>query len=362
MDKEPLTQFQPITDISITPTNQSVQLARIAQMADEAVRASTFQREQQELSANTKKRHKYDLAIFKEFLADLGYQDCSVEILMNEPAAWFFITHGLIELFKQWQLKQGYAIGTINNRLATVRKYAAMARDAGVLSREKYAQIQDFAKPISPKQAINIDSERTVIRKGYKKAAAIPFTSEEVNLLISEHPDTPIGARDAFLMALLFRMILRCGEVAGLSLDNYNRRTGELKFYRPKVKDTTNLKLPPDIKALADKYFEVCKPDDPARNPTRCLIMGSNNKGMVIYTMRERSITRRVEVLCERILGIKGASAHDGRHSGATELVRGGTTIDVLMKIGGWKRSDTPMRYINAQKIANEGAKYGKVE
>lgn len=344
------------------PTNQSLQLARIAEMADEAVRASTFQRKQQELSDNTKKRHKHDLAVFKEFLAELGYQECSVEILMNEPAAWSFISYGLVEMFKQWQLNQGYAIGTINNRLATVRKYATMARDAGVLSREKHALIQDFAKPISPDQAINIDSERAVIRKGYKKAVAVPFTSEEVNLLISEHPDTPIGIRDAFLMALLFRMILRCGEVAKLSLSNYNRHTGELKFYRPKVKITTNLKLPPDIKALADKYFAVCKPDDPVRNPTRCLIMGSNNKGQVLYTMQERSITRRVEVLCERILGIKGASAHDGRHSGTTELVKGKTDIKTVMEIGGWKTPVMPLRYVNAQKIANEGATYGKVE
>jgi len=342
-------------------SNQT-QLARVAQMADEAMRATTFSRYQKKLAKNTRERHKTDLKQFNAFLLELGHENCSVERLMNDAEAWRYVTHGLIEFFKEWLLNQGYAIGTVNVRIGVVRKYTSLACDAGTITVEEHALIQKLAKPISPNEAINIDNERAVIRKGYKKAVAVPFTSEEVNLLISEHPDTPIGARDAFLMALLFRMILRCGEVAKLSLENYNRRTGELKFYRPKVKITTNLKLPPDIKALADKYFAVCKPDDPVRNPTRCLLMGSNNKGQVLYTMQERSITRRVEVLCERILGIEGASAHDGRHSGTTELVKGKTDIKTVMEIGGWKTPAMPLKYVNAQKIANEGATYGKVE
>jgi integrase len=341
-------------------SNQS-QLAQVAQMADEAVRANTFKDYQEGIAENTKTRQKYDLIVFNKFLGELGYQ-CDVDTLMTDISSWAFITYGMIELFKQWQLQQGYAIGTVNVRIGTVRKYATLAYDAGVISSERYDRIQAKAKLVSPKQAVRIDEKRPVIRRGYKKATAIPFTSEQVDRLISEHPDTPIGARDAFLMVLLYRLILRCGEVARLSLDNYNRRTGTLRFYRPKVDKWTNLELPPDLKAMADRYFEVCKPDDPVRNPTRCLIMGSNNKGQVLYTMQERSITRRVEVLCERILGVSNASAHDGRHSGTTELVRGGTDIETVMAIGGWATPTIPLKYVNAQKVANKGAKYGKVE
>jgi site-specific recombinase XerD len=331
-------------------------------MADEVVRANTFKTYQEGIAENTKTRHKYDLIVFNKFLAEVANYQCDIELLMTDISSWAFITYGMIELFKQWQLQQGYAIGTVNVRIGTIRKYATLAHDAGVISSDRYDKIQTRAKPVSPKQAVRIDEKRPIIRKGYKKATAVPFTSEQVDRLIFEHPNTPIGARDAFLMVLLYRMILRCGEVARLTLDSYNQQTGELKFYRPKVHEWTNLKLPPNLKIVADRYFEVCKPDDPVRNPTRCLVMGSNNKGQVLYTMQERSITRRVEVLCERILGIKGASAHDGRHSGTTELVKGKTDIKTVMEIGGWKTPAMPLKYVNAQKIANEGATYGKVE
>jgi hypothetical protein len=50
---------------------------------------------------------------------------------LTTPAAWQSITYGLIETFVRWQLQQGYAIGSINVWLATIKKYCALATKAG---------------------------------------------------------------------------------------------------------------------------------------------------------------------------------------------------------------------------------------
>ena len=52
--------------------------------------------------------------------------------LYEEARAWRGVTWGLVEAFKVWQLQQGYAIGSINGRLSTVRTFARLAAKAGV--------------------------------------------------------------------------------------------------------------------------------------------------------------------------------------------------------------------------------------
>ena len=57
--------------------------------------------------------------------------------------------------------------------------------------------------------------------------------------------------------------------------------------------------------------------------------MGSRKNGALTGSLKERSLTERVRVLCE-VIGIEGASAHDGRHSWATRAVKAGTNMRVL--------------------------------
>jgi hypothetical protein len=41
--------------------------------------------------------------------------------LYDNPQAWRGVTWRIVEAFKAWQLQQGYAIGSIDGRLSTVR-------------------------------------------------------------------------------------------------------------------------------------------------------------------------------------------------------------------------------------------------
>jgi hypothetical protein len=51
----------------------------------------------------------------------------AVDDLYHDPAAWSGMSNGLVEGFVQWQLKQGYAIGSINMRLSTMWLYCKLA-------------------------------------------------------------------------------------------------------------------------------------------------------------------------------------------------------------------------------------------
>jgi hypothetical protein len=51
----------------------------------------------------------------------------------------------LVAAFVQWQLSQGYAIGSINVRLSTIKTYAKLASQAGALHPTEYAMIRTVA-------------------------------------------------------------------------------------------------------------------------------------------------------------------------------------------------------------------------
>ena len=72
-----------------------------------------------------------------------------------------------------------------------------------------------------------------------------------------------------------------------------------------------------------------------------------------------RALTKRVELLGRRA-GLKGLSAHDGRHFWATFKANNNTPINRLMDAGGWSSPAMPLRYIESAHIANKGT--AKVE
>ena len=126
------------------------------QAANEAASQAIFATYKGMKSANTLRRHAADLTLFTLFLRDAGV---AVGDLLNAPAAWRFISWGFVEAFSAWQLKQGYAIASINGRLSTVKVYAGLACKAGVISPEvkiMIASVQGYAR----KEIRHIDEKR----------------------------------------------------------------------------------------------------------------------------------------------------------------------------------------------------------
>lgn len=306
-------------------------------------------------SENTLRAQRDDLAVWAEYLnaATNGAHTPAIEALETDSGAWRGVTWGLVTGFVQWMLKQGYAMVSVNRRLATVRVYCKLAAQAGVIDTTQAALISTV-RGYGGKDAKRIDERRETTRRSTKKVQHISLTADQVKRLKTEHPDTPQGRRDALLMCLLLDHGLRVGEVALLTVDAfYTDESGTFSFYRPKVGKEQRHRLSDDTLRALSAYMQH---DAPERGS---LLFRPSAKGGQLKTgagISERNLSERVRTLGKRI-GIENLSAHDCRHSWATRAVAAGTDAFALRDAGGWSSLAMPSRYVEAAAIANERVK-----
>ena len=116
-----------------------------------------------------------------------------VDHLYTDPSQWQGITFALVEHFSEWQLGKGYAIASINGRLATIKKYAALACQLRVLPSDELFRIREV-KGFRRVEGRRLDLQRSVTRIGEKKAEPT-FLMEAQLAALFQVPDlrTPQG-------------------------------------------------------------------------------------------------------------------------------------------------------------------------
>jgi integrase len=322
-------------------------LAELGQIANHFAGHSAFADYRRRLDPNTLTRQHYDLALWCVYLEDAGLS-LRVDDLLKTPESWTGTTHGLLRGFVEWMLLDGFATGTINVRLSTVRTYAKLAAAAGALPATELALIEQV-KGYSLTEGQNVDAQRERTRKGAKKAQPV-LISAEYRTLLKQQPDTPQGRRDALLMCLLLDHGLRCGEAADITPQQISLSTGLMTFTREKSKRKQVHKLTGDTLLALLRYYEVVTPEQRLLVGSRKGHDGQHLEG----SMGRRAITKRVRTLGLRI-GLVGLSAHDCRHAWVEAAIRGKTDIKALQDAGGWNSPAMPLRYAAAAEVANEG-------
>ncbi len=325
-------------------------LAQLSRVQDDVASKEAFNEYQRGIDKNTKKRQRHDLILFCQYIRKYGVF-IEVEDLLSKPESWNGITYGLVASFVRWMTDEGFAIGSINVRLSTVKVYIKLATMAGYVNEEELAKVL-LVKGYRYKQGKQIDDKREVKRRGDKKAKPITLTKEQMDLLKQQHPDTPQGRRDTLLMCLLLNNGLRCGELADMTIDNIDVSSRIMTFEREKIEEEQKHKLNPETYLALIRYLEVYQ-------PTRALLAGSTRHGKLEGVMSRRAITKRVQILGKLILDIDNLSAHDCRHACVDAMIRGGTDYKTIQETGGWTNLAMPMRYAAKAKIANEGVKLG---
>ena len=328
-------------------------MAQAGQVANEQAARIAFEDHTSRKADNTIRRKIADLALFEQYLNSAGV---SAAGLYDNPQAWRGITWGIVEGFKVWQLQQGYAIGSINGRLSTVRTYAKIAAKVGAISAQEsilIASVQGYAS----KEAKHIDEKRKAdgmkTRVGAKKAEAVTIPEDIAQALKAQPATTGQGRRDALIMCLLLDHGLRVSEIAILTRKNFDMKTGTFTFYRPKVNKTQTHEMTADTRKAAAAYFKY---DAPAEG----ILWRKSNKGtgklgkQLSNTSATRALTKRVELL-GRHAGVERLSAHDARHYAATYEARNNTPVNRLVDMFGWNSPAMALRYIEAAHIANEG-------
>ena len=351
------------TDIVLS--GQAGAIAVAGQVANHYAAGNSFTEYTSRKADNTLRAQLGDLETWTEYLcAATNGADCpDAETLQTRPEAWRGVTWGLVKGFVQWMLSEGYAIGTINRHLATVRVYCKLAAQAGVIGATEAAMIRTV-QSYGGKDAKRIDERRETTRrptkrgtggKSTKKAAHVAISLDQAKALKAQ-PETPQGRRDALLMALLLDHGLRVGEVAILTVDAFQTdENGVFDFYRPKVGKQQKHRLSDDTLRAVKAYMQH---DAPARGS---LLFRQSVKGGRLTDdagISERNLSERVRTLGKRV-GIPNLSAHDCRHSWATRAVAGKTDAFALRDAGGWASLAMPSRYVEAAAIANERVTLG---
>lgn len=332
---------------------ETTAVALAGQIANGHAAQAAFADYQSRKADNTLRRQRADLALFAQFLGAAGIPDAPTgDDLYSTPGAWRGVTWGLVEAWRNWMLREGYSVGSVNVRLSTVKGYSKLAAKAGALGAADLAMVRNVTG-YSHREALRVDDRREVTRKGAKKAAAVSVTPAQIKAL-KKQPNTPQGRRDAVIIALLADHGLRVSELAGLAVTDVDLARGTLTFYRPKVDLTQTHALTRDAKRALRAYIEAG--DAPAVGLLLRASHGANRLGAA--GVSERNLSERVRTL-GAARGIDGLSAHDLRHAWATTAARNGTPIDRLQDAGGWTSPAMPLRYVETARIANEGVRLG---
>src|SRR5947209_7377353 len=112
-----------------TPAPAEDSLALVGALADAYAQAHVLVTYRERQSPNSRRRQLADLRLFCTYLRAVGVGR-QAEVLATDPAAWRGVTGGLVEGFVRWQVEQGYAIGSINIRLSTIKVYCNLAARA----------------------------------------------------------------------------------------------------------------------------------------------------------------------------------------------------------------------------------------
>jgi integrase len=323
------------------------------QAADIAATADILGDYQRRKSEETLRRLGADIALLERFLQAAGVP---VADMANDLASWRGMSYGLVDGFVKWMLAEGYAIGSINVRLSSVKTYCTLAARAGYLDGHNLALIKSVSG-YRASEGHNVDVDRTrkriaTRRQGAKKAAPIEIAPAAAALLKGQ-PDTPRGRRDRLMVCLLLDHGLRVSEVADLNRGSVDLAAGMLRFYRRKVRTEQLHQLTPDTWQAARAYLVDRDPEN-TLNAQEPLFLGTKRARDGRYSIR--SINDRMNVLAAP-LGLKKLSPHDGRHYWATVATRAGTDIKSLQDAGGWSSPAMPLRYAASNHIANQGVK-----
>ena len=333
----------------------------MGEAANEAAAANAFADYVRRKAKNTRIAQLGDLVIFSTYLQSIapGAPMPSGEALQSTGEVWHGVTWGMVAGFVEWMIGEGYALGTVNRALSTVKTYAKLAAKAGAVTPHELALIR-VVTGYGGTEGKRRDEERTengtVTRRGAKKAAHVHITTAQAKTLKTQ-PDTQQGRRDALLMALLLDHGLRESEVALIEVSGVDLAAGTFTFYRPKVDRQDTQRMTPATRRAMAAWF--ASGDAPAMGP---ILRGSRKGGALTDVPMSLSAIRQRVCDLGKAIDLLGLSPHDCRHFWATAMGRmvkaGKLDLFTFQEMGGWASLTMPRRYVEWASVSNEGVEY----
>ncbi|MFZ5910404.1 MAG: tyrosine-type recombinase/integrase [Chloroflexota bacterium] len=335
------------------------EITAMGEAANQAAARCVFALYQERRPPNSQRNQRAALDAFTAFLQSLGVQPAGD--LYEDPSAWQGITWGTLQAFQLFLVRAGYALGTVNGRVSTVRLYMGLANQAGYIPDGEILRAQGV-KGYSRKEAVDLDARRkaegTPTRKGAKKSQAVTITEDQARQLCALRNDTPQARRDALLMSLLINHGLRVSEIAALTVESFDMEKRMVTFTRFKTGRVSRHRI---RGATWQRLTAYLQSDHPGSGG---LWLASTKSGALLpgSRMSTRAIGQRVADL-GRGMGLDHLSPHDCRHAGATAIADDPkSSLGALMSWGGWESASSASRYIEAGEADNDRVSLGTDE
>jgi len=175
------------------------------------------------------------------------------------------------------------------------------------------------------------------------KFASLPtYLSAELVQKVLDGCDrtTPLGRRDYAILMVLARLGVRANEVATLTLDDIDWRSGEINV-RAKGRRRARMPMPSDVGAAVVAYLRDGRPTSSCRRLfLRMLAPRVGFASGCAITMIAKAALERAD-----IRGYAHQGAHIFRHSLATELLRSGATLSEIGQLLRHESHDTTRIY-----------------
>ncbi len=332
---------------ALSPYSDKDKLTVLGQLGNEIAAGNVFAEHLQYKSDETRKAYSASISLFSQALSEIGITR-TVKQLLTDPEAWQGVTWSMVKNYRDWLMSKAYATGTVNQRLAIVRKMADLAGQAGMIDEEERLKIRGV-KGYTSKTAKRADEKREAARVSNQKGESNFLTKKQVDNLLESLPETPQGRRDQLMLAMLAYLGMRVSELTQLKISDIDQTFGVVNIYRQKTDTTSKLTMPWPLRDILRDYLEV-RPDMEGDS-----LLASSKKGgqLVARPMSKRAIQGRVRALGQQILDIDNLSPHDMRHSLAEKLAENKVSEAAAMDVLGWKTSAMFHHYRNKNKVVS---------
>jgi integrase/recombinase XerC len=171
------------------------------------------------------------------------------------------------------------------------------------------------------------------------------LTKEEMEKLLNA-PDlsTPLGQRDRALLELLYASGLRVSELVGLTLEQVELESNEIRVWGKGSKERVVLMGVPAAEALKD-YIKEGRAELRREKKTKALFLDRYGQKLT-----ERSVQRLLNQYAKKAGIGKRVHPHMLRHTFATHLLDGGADLRVVQELLGHARLTSTQIYTHVTK------------
>jgi site-specific recombinase XerD len=265
------------------------------------------------------------------------------------------------------QRERGLAPRSVRRRLPTIRQFLCEVCPAGKddLGKINHADVVRYVERHArdgspPSGRVMCSSLRAFLRylhhKGLNpvplagcvpsirqwKLANLPayLSAEQVQkVLDSCDRATAIGRRDYAILMMLAKLGLRANEVATLTLDDIDWRSGEMRV-RAKGRQRVVMPIPPDVGAAVVTYLR-----DRPKSSRRLLFLRALAPRVGFASHCAITMIAKTALQRAGIRGFARQGAHLFRHSLATELLKAGATLSEIGQLLRHNSHDTTRIY-----------------